>query len=44
MPHEQRVVPALRITNYVKSKTFYVDGLAFKTMASIVLGWASLSL
>jgi len=25
----QRVVPALRITNYAMSKTFYVDGLGF---------------
>ncbi len=25
----QKVVPALRITNYAKSKAFYVDGLGF---------------
>jgi len=25
----QQVVPALRITNYVRSKAFYVDGLGF---------------
>ena len=25
----QRVVPALRITDYQRSKTFYVDGLGF---------------
>ena len=26
----QRVVPALRITNYARSKAFYVEGLGFK--------------
>ena len=26
----QQVVPALRITNYLKSKQFYVDGLGFR--------------
>ena len=26
---EQRVVPALRITDYARSKAFYVEGLAF---------------
>ena len=26
----QRVVPALRITNYLQSKTFYTDGLGFR--------------
>ena len=26
----QNVIPALRITNYEKSKSFYVDGLGFK--------------
>lgn len=26
----QTVVPALRITNYARSKSFYVDGLGFK--------------
>jgi catechol 2,3-dioxygenase-like lactoylglutathione lyase family enzyme len=25
----QRVVPALRITNYARSKAFYVNGLGF---------------
>jgi catechol 2,3-dioxygenase-like lactoylglutathione lyase family enzyme len=26
---KQRVVPALRITNYARSKAFYIDGLGF---------------
>ena len=26
---KQRVVPALRITNYLRSKAFYLDGLGF---------------
>jgi catechol 2,3-dioxygenase-like lactoylglutathione lyase family enzyme len=26
----QKVVPTLRITNYARSKAFYVDGLGFK--------------
>lgn len=27
---DQRVVPALRITNFARSKAFYVDGLGFE--------------
>jgi len=27
---KQRVVPALRITNYARSKAFYIDGLGFR--------------
>jgi catechol 2,3-dioxygenase-like lactoylglutathione lyase family enzyme len=27
----QKVYPALRITDYEKSKAFYVDGLGFQT-------------
>ncbi len=30
---KQRVVPALRITNYARSKIFYIDGLGFS------IGW-----
>ncbi len=28
----QNVIPALRITNYEKSKAFYIDGLGFEIM------------
>jgi catechol 2,3-dioxygenase-like lactoylglutathione lyase family enzyme len=27
---QQQVIPALRITDYARSKTFYVDGLGFQ--------------
>ena len=29
MNPDQRVMPTLRITNYARSKAFYVDGLGF---------------
>lgn len=29
---EQRITPAFRVTDYTKSKAFYVDGLGFKVV------------
>jgi catechol 2,3-dioxygenase-like lactoylglutathione lyase family enzyme len=38
----QNVYPTLRITDYEKSKAFYVDGLGFRIEGSIDLSLISL--